>query len=371
MQGVNLQFLQRTEDQLGRNALETRLLEERIGYLEAELARTPQYGERDGTQSRNVSTQQRLAELELEYLSLSLRTRANHPDRIYLEREIAALREQTGGLDADSIRDMLQSAQTTLEERRRELTDKHPDVVDAQRAVESLEEQLRAARASRDRQKGSLLPESSAYLQVQSQLASARSEHTYLQEQKTSLAQELAEYEQRVKSAPKIEREFSALTRDYDNAVNKYREIKAKEMEAELAESLETERKGERFVLIEPPLVPNKPVKPNRVAILFLGFVLAVGGGVGMMVLRELMNPGMYGSKAIVAVAGAPPMAVIPRIRTAEEVTARRLKKILAIIAAVLLFAGALGVFHLYVRPLDIAMYQVMLRLELIEPGGR
>ena len=44
------------------------------------------------------------------------------------------------------------------------------------------------------------------------------------------------------------------LARDLESTQAKYREVSQKRMEAQLAESLELERKGERFTLIEPPL---------------------------------------------------------------------------------------------------------------------
>jgi len=40
-----------------------------------------------------------------------------------------------------------------------------------------------------------------------------------------------------VKEAPKIEREFDALTRNYGDDINKLSEIKAKQVASELAES--------------------------------------------------------------------------------------------------------------------------------------
>ncbi len=58
-------------------------------------------------------------------------------------------------------------------------------------------------------------------------------------------------------AAPYIERELALLTRDLDNALSKYHEIKAKEMQAQLAEVLEEGQKGERLTLIEPPLLPE------------------------------------------------------------------------------------------------------------------
>ena len=47
--------------------------------------------------------------------------------------------------------------------------------------------------------------------------------------------------------------------------------MKAKELQAELSKSLEEEQKGERFTLLEPPLFPDTPIKPNRRKLFMLG----------------------------------------------------------------------------------------------------
>ena len=48
-------------------------------------------------------------------------------------------------------------------------------------------------------------------------------------------------------------------------------------MQADVAKQLESESKGEKFTLIEPAALPEKPISPNRPAIVFLGFILALG----------------------------------------------------------------------------------------------
>jgi len=63
--------------------------------------------------------------------------------------------------------------------------------------------------------------------------------------------------------------------------VSKYREVKDKHKEANLARSLEDGRKGERFTLIEPPVVPKEPERTNRPAILLLGITMSFASGFG------------------------------------------------------------------------------------------
>lgn len=371
MQVVNAQLMSRIEESLERNSLEARLLDERIFLLEAELARTSRYGDDDvDMDSRVLTPRERLVQLELEYAELAARTKPKHPDRRLLEREMRELREQTGGLKADDFEALLEKARLALADLRKELPETHPEVKGAIDTVASLEEKLATARARGDQATGSRLPENPAYLRLKEQLRAARSEHEFLRDKKIELSSELELYEQRLKAAPKIDHQYKVLTRDYENDVAKYREIKAKQMEAELGESLEAERMAERLAIIEPPIVPNEPIKPNRLAILFLGLVFSIGGGVGTAVLRETVDAGMYGSKAIAAVTGAPPIAVIPVIETEQEHAAKRRRKLIVVAVVILLFAGTLAAIHTYYRPLDIIAYQVMQRIDRIQSSA-
>ena len=63
--------------------------------------------------------------------------------------------------------------------------------------------------------------------------------------------------------SPQIEKQYRELSRDYENARAKYQEIRAKQMEAQTAQNLETDRKGERFTLIEPPTDARKARQPE------------------------------------------------------------------------------------------------------------
>ncbi len=363
MQQVNAQFLRRTEEQIARTDMEMRLLEDRIVILENELGRTGRYGD-DGDGTRRVLTpRERLMELELQYLALSAQKTERHPDVVQIEREINALRAQTGGLDSGEIEAMLATARATLEERRSNLTDAHPDVRDAERAVASLEEQLAAARRSGGADGASELSENPSYHRLSGQLSTARSELDNLREKRTRLDAQLSEYEARVQGAPMVEREYRALTRNYENALSKFREVRAKQMEAELGQSLEEERKAERFVLIEPASTPSQPFKPDRKRMLLMGFVLALGGGLGTVALREVSADAIYGSRAVARITGAPPLAVVPYIATAQEIRRKWILRILAVLVTLALLAGAAFAVHHYVRPLDIAVYQLLQRV--------
>ena len=55
------------------------------------------------------------------------------------------------------------------------------------------------------------------------------------------------------------------------NTQAKLDDLMRKSMEARVAYGLEQEQKGERFTLIDPARLPEKPHKPNRLAIVLIG----------------------------------------------------------------------------------------------------
>jgi polysaccharide biosynthesis transport protein len=128
-------------------------------------------------------------------------------------------------------------------------------------------------------------------------------------------------------------------------------------MEAQLAHSLEAEHKGERFTLIEPPMLPEKPAKPNRLAILFLGIVFSFAGGVGTAALGENMDTTVRGSRGIIELLGASPLGMIPHIGTPDEARRKVVNKGIIIILSMTGLLAALFLVHNLVIPLDVLWF--------------
>jgi uncharacterized protein involved in exopolysaccharide biosynthesis len=251
-------------------------------------------------------------------------------------------------------------------------SDKHPDVERLKRDLAEADRRI-ARGGGGSAGEGEQSPQSAdnpAYIQLQARLESIKLEIKGLIEARGDLKDRINTYEQRLTEAPNIEREYNDLMRGYDNAVSKYREVKDKQLEAKLAQALESERKAERFTLIEPPVVADEPVEPNRPAILMMGILGAFGAGFGNLALRELMDKGLRGAQAIQTITGAPPLAVIPQIGVPAD-RRRRVRRtaLLAGTAAVVTVAGIVAV-HFFVMPLDILWFTVLRRVEEYLPAA-
>lgn len=364
---LNLQLMDRTDRELLEVDRQISSLEERKIMLQAQLAQVnPLEKVVSETGERILGPADRLKVLQSQYASLTAVYGPDHPDVVRTRKEIEGLQAQVGPTDATSnIQRRLDAARAELAAALQKYSDQHPDVKKAQRNVASLEREYARAASQRSRGKPTATPDNPAYIQLQSQIDAAEAELTTQRAMRQELKKKLEEYEGRLTQAPQVEREYRALTRDYENAVAKYQEIKAKQMEAQLAESLETERKGERFTLIEPPLMPEEPVKPNRIAIAFLGVVFSFAGGLGSAAVAESLDTSVRGVKGVSDLLGAPPLATIPVIETAEERRRRTRRRVLIALAVVAALAVALMLVHVFVRPLDLLWFVAMRRLGL------
>src|SRR5262249_59470153 len=90
-------------------------------------------------------------------------------------------------------------------------------------------------------------PDNPAYIALACQLETTKRELRSLAALKEDLRAKQRAYDARLLQIPEIEREYRDLTRDYDNAQTRYREVKAKQMQAEVAMELEKDLKAERF----------------------------------------------------------------------------------------------------------------------------
>jgi len=157
---------------------------------------------------------------------------------------------------------------------------------------------------------------------------------------------------------PQIEREYAELQREYSNTLQKHHEIKAKQLSAEVGQSMEEELKAERFTLIEPATFPEEPIKPNRPMIALLSLLLAVVCGAGYVAFVEALDSSVRGSKGVLQVLNVAPMAIIPYRVLDRQVSRRRRRKWLLFFGLIAVAALAIVLVHFLLIPLDVLWFR-------------
>ncbi len=362
LQQLNLSVMNRTESELADAENQIRALEQTKVYLQSQLAQLKPFGA-----DASLDPKTRLQALRTEYLALSARYSADHPDVIRIKREIEGLEKETGSVDSslEQLR-QIEALRSELGVLREKYSAEHPDVVKLERQIKALEEstneapvQTKLASSAADN------PDNPAYIQIQTQIEATDTQIKSLLAKKESLRQKLEDYEQRLTETPQVERQYSVLQRDLQDTLARYQDIRQKLTSAEIAQELEKDSKGERFVIVEPPILPEEPISPNRPAILFLSFILALGSGIGYAAIAESLDNSVRGSRGIENTTGAPPLAVIPYLESDSEKTRRKNRTIRRAAAAIVAIILAITLLHNFWMPLDVLWYKALRKADV------
>jgi polysaccharide biosynthesis transport protein len=360
---LNQQMMNQAERELMDVDQQVRGLEERKSYLEGELATIkPNTPILSVTGERILDSTERLRARRAEYAGASANLSADHPDIIKMKQEIEALEKETGQLpDTEEASKRLIDARAALVADLERLGHEHPDILQARRKISALEQEVNRLTAV-PHKNPMQRPENPAYINLQAQLNSATSSLEAFRKTRTDIKRRLGEYATRLERGPEIEPEYLVLTRDRDTSGQKYQEIRSRLLEAKVSEGLEVQRKGERFALIDPPSLPEKPFKPNRLAIVLLGVLLAVGSGVGSGALAESLDRSIRSPEQLVSLTQQFPLAVVPFMPNEEDFGRANMRRRVINTAGVSALAVMLVILHVFVIPLDVLWFAALRR---------
>jgi polysaccharide chain length determinant protein (PEP-CTERM system associated) len=203
--------------------------------------------------------------------------------------------------------DRLAAAQQELLAALAKYSEEHPDVKRLRREIAS----LTAETAAQGSTPSATNPE---YQQLQVQLRSAEIAIQQLNARRAQIWAMQRSSELGLSQSPAIEREYTNLVRDYDMLQTQYKDVRARQQEAELAQKVESDSKGERYVLIDPAQVPDSPIRPDRVSLMLLGIVLALAVALGAASIVESADPTVRGQKDIATLLRMSPIGLIPVI---------------------------------------------------------
>jgi polysaccharide chain length determinant protein (PEP-CTERM system associated) len=202
------------------------------------------------------------------------------------------------------------------------VTGKHPDVLRMQEQIAALEKEQAAAEALMEQKQQAAKAAASASQAATEDARAPRrrtiesidAELAKLRDEETTLRATIASFEQRLQGAPEREQEYSLITRDRQVAKDLYDSMLKRFDEAQLAASLETDRQGERFRVLEPALPPEGPTGPNRIRLILMGILLALAAAVALVLASEQFDASFHGIDEIREFTSVPVLVSIPPI---------------------------------------------------------
>ncbi len=302
---VNMSMMDRAESQLAANATQMASLRQERVFLAAQLEQARAQGP-DSTSVRS---------LEDQYSRMRSSYDESHPDMVALRRQIDSLKYGTSTSAGSSLRSQLNSKRATLAEARQRYGAEHPDIKRLQRDIATLETRLKAG----ERGDVEMADGTPVGMQLRTQISAIDSQLASLGAQSAELRAKLGGLEKNVTAAPQVEREYANLTRDLTIGREKYEQLLNRQMDAEVSESAIVGGRSDEFRLIQSPMLPGAPSKPQRLAILLIGLVAAVALALTLTVAAEALDPKVRGARDVRELLSVSPLVAIPTIRNSRS----------------------------------------------------
>lgn len=294
-----------------------------------------------------------LTQVNMQALDLAERDLTQMKDQLRnLNEREGYLRSQLASIPTDTVsqeKENLRELRTLLVDLKSRFSEEYPDVVKTRAAIAALEQQLGSKRDVPGPG-----PDNPVYVTLASQLAGNRAEMATLKRSLAELNQKRDDFRRRIEETPRVEGEYRNLVAERNNLQGKYDELTKKSMDAKVAHGLEKEQLGERFSIVDPARLPEKPVSPNVPAIMLIGLILGLGGGVGLAALRESSDRSVRSPEALARATSFPVLAAIPVIVTRQEIGQRQGRRKLTTAGVVLGLVAVVVVFNFWVMDLDV-----------------
>jgi uncharacterized protein involved in exopolysaccharide biosynthesis len=199
------------------------------------------------------------------------------------------------------------AAESQLAAARAVYSENHPDVVFAKQRLEEAKSLAKSNVAK--------LPLD----EVSRQIDFNNAQIAQLQAARTQEASRAAATQGAQARAPVILEQIAQLQKRLDVLNVEHQGVAAKLLNAEAGKKAEDEQQGERLTLIDPPVVPESPVSPNRLMILGGSVAAGLGLGLGLAFLLEIILRPIRDADTVKALVGEAPLVVIPIIVSAKD----------------------------------------------------
>jgi polysaccharide chain length determinant protein (PEP-CTERM system associated) len=221
-------------------------------------------------------------------------------------------------------------------------TPKHPLVIKTMNEIETVKRKLiesyRKEEDGQDMEEAinvRKMAQNPAYLKLRNYLNQVNEEIQSLLSQQEAIKKQIAEYEKRVKNAPRSEQEYAMLQRDFSVNQNIYQSLLARLEEAKIEREFRMMEQGNKFEVITPAQLPLRPVSPKMSKNIIVGSILGIIFGACVVFWAEYTDHSIRDLDDVQATLKIPVLATVPTVLTeAEIINKRRLNMFLFVMGS-------------------------------------
>ncbi len=243
-------------------------------------------------------------------------------DKVYLESQLSqqleAWKATRSGNNLLSLEEQLAGMRNKLLLMQARYTNDYPDVIKLKSDIAHMEAKVKAAKAESADGSTTSSSDTPAYAeppQIQQLRRQLRQYDEMIKEktkEQAALQRRIGDYQSRVQLSPLVQQKFTELTRDYQTALEFYRNLLTKKAQADMGADLQRRQQSEDFRVIDPASFSATPSAPKRP--LYAGGGAAVGLllGMGIALWLELRDKLIRTERDVEFYLQAPTLALVP-----------------------------------------------------------
>jgi polysaccharide chain length determinant protein (PEP-CTERM system associated) len=141
---------------------------------------------------------------------------------------------------------------------------------------------------------------------------------------------------------PQIEAEYKQLTRDYEVIRARYGQLLERREQAQISGEVEASDAGTGFRIIDPPQVPLAPSSPDRLRLMTLVLLAALGCGFGFAFLMSQLKTTFNDERTLREASGISVLGTVGMTLNDKQ-RKRRVRGVLALVLSFLSLLSAYG----------------------------
>jgi len=226
----------------------------------------------------------------------------------------------------------LEQARAMLSYLETRYTQKHPDIIRMKKIISDLEKTKE--------KNGKDTSDVSQYIPANARMEIERIKVTIntLTTDIAKLKSQIGVYKGRIENTPLREQELKSLERDYNNIRASYDMMLNKKLEAEISVNMEKKQKGEKLLILDSAMLPEKPVFPNMKILFLLTLLAGPNIGLGLVFLLEYLDTSFRSPKDIETAVGFSVLATIPIIFNQKYKRRQRMNQVFSVVSIMFSF---------------------------------
>jgi len=206
-------------------------------------------------------------------------------------------------------------------------TNDYPEVVKVKSEIDELQNQMaQASSAARNTAAdGEMRALNPVYRQIKEELQRTDTEIESLRARMNELAKQQSVGQQILGQKPKEQEEWAKLQRDRTVYQKVYDDLMQKLESARVSKNLELADKSTKYSVVDPPLLPRIPVRPDRLLLIIAGLLVGVASGVGSVIVLDYLDHSFKDEDTLQKSLNLPVLAAVPSVVLESDVLAEKL----------------------------------------------